>query len=200
MIVCGMRLHEFLRHFVSAATAADRRYVRTQDPRDILAGITVWESLVDAGGLEESAPENLVDPYLAASMLYTRRYEILSGEADLSHALRYIDEARSHVLEGSFADLQARMSLAALLMTRFRAQRGTDDLDRAISVWTDLMETEAGPLAAANLGRALLARHALGGDAEDRREGRRLLGMATAAMPADHPARADIELAYRATG
>jgi hypothetical protein len=89
------------------------------------------------------------------------------------------------------------MSLAALLMTRFRAQRGADDLDRAISVWTDLMETEAGPLAAANLGRALLARHALAGDAEDRREGRRLLGMATAAMPADHPARADVELALR---
>jgi hypothetical protein len=62
------------------------------------------------------------------------------------------------------------------------------------------METEAGALAAANLGRALLARHSLGGDAADLREGRRLLGMATAAMPADHPARADVELAFRAAG
>ena len=196
-----MRLYEFLRHFVSAATAADRRYVRTQDPRDILAGIAVWESLVDAGGLEESPPASLVDAYLAASMLYTRRYEILSGEADLSHALRYLDEARSHVLEGSFADLQARMSLAALLMMRFHGPTWRARTSIAPSpVWTELMETEAGPLAAANLGRALLARHALSGDAEDRREGRRLLGMATAAMPADHPARADVELALRATG
>jgi hypothetical protein len=198
MIVDGMRLHEFLRHFVSAATAADRRYVRTQDPRDILSGISVWESLQEAGGLEESPPADLVDAYLAASMLYTRRYEILSGEADLSNAFRHLDEARTHVVEGSFADLQARMSLAALLMTRFRAQRGADDLDRAIFVWTELMETEAGPLAAANLGRALLARHALAGDPEDLHDGRRLLGLATAAMPADHPARADVELAFRA--
>jgi hypothetical protein len=196
----GMRLHEFLRHFVSAATAADRRYVRTQDPRDIFAGIAVWESLIDAGGLEESAPATLVDVHLAASMLYTRRYEVRRGEQDLSCALRWLDEARPHVAPGSFADLQARMSLAALLMMRFRAEGGADDLDRAISVWTDLMETEAGPLAAANLGRALLARHAADGDPADLREGRRLLGMATAEMPADHPARADIELAYRAAG
>jgi hypothetical protein len=200
MIGHGMRLHEFLRHFVSAATAADRRYVRTQDPRDILAGIGVWESLVDAGGLEESSPSDLVDAYLTVSMLYTRRYEIRSGEEDLSNALRYLDQARPHVHEGSFADLQARMSLAALLMMRFRAQDDADDLDRAISVWTQLMDTEAGPLAAANLGRARLARHALAGDPSDLCEGRRLLGMATAAMPADHPARADVELAYRAAG
>src|SRR4051794_9096699 len=110
MIVGGMRLHEFLRHFVSAAAAADRRYVRTQDPRGILAGIKVWEALMDAGGREEAPPEELVPPSLAASILYPRRYEILSGEADLSNALRYLDDARSHVLEGSFADLQARMS------------------------------------------------------------------------------------------
>jgi hypothetical protein len=195
-----MRLHEFLRHFVSAAAAADRRYVRMQDPHDILAGITVWESLVDAGGLEQTPQPALVDAYLAASMLYTRRYEIHTREADLSCALRYLDDARAHVRPGSFADLQARMSLAALLMMRFRARRGVDDLDRAISVWTRLMDTEAGPLAAANLGRALLARYSLVGDASDLREGRRLLGMATAAMPADHPARADVELAYRAAG
>lgn len=195
-----MRLHEFLQHFVSAATAADRRYVRTQDARDILAGIAVWESLVDARGLQGSDPATLVEAQLAASMLYTRRYEVHRDEEDLACALRWLDEARPHVVPGSFADLQARMSLAALLMMRFRAQAGAHDLDRAISVWTDLMETEAGPLAAANLGRALLARHAADGDPADRREGRRLLGMATAEMPADHPARADVELALRTTG
>jgi hypothetical protein len=193
-----MRLHEFLQHFVNAATAADRRYVRTQDARDVLAGITVWESLLDAGGLEEARPAAAVDAYLAASMLYTRRYEVHGGEDDLDRALRWLDDARAHIRPGSFADLQARMSLAALLMMRFRAQGAAADLDRAITVWWELMETEARPLAAANLGRALLARHAVAGDADDRDEGRRLLGMATAAMPADHPARADVELAFRA--
>jgi hypothetical protein len=195
-----MRLDDFLQHFVSAAAAADRRYVRAQDPRDILAGIHVWESLVDGGGLEESSPATLVEAYLAASMLYTRRHEVRRAEEDLDRALRWLDEARAYVTPGSFADLQARMSLAAMLMMRFRARHGAHDLDRAISVWTDLMDTEAGPLAAANLGRALLARYATTGDIADRREGRRLLGMASAEMPADHPARADVELALRAAG
>ncbi|MDA0162179.1 hypothetical protein OM076_18045 [Solirubrobacter ginsenosidimutans] len=195
-----MRLDDFLQHFVNAAAAADRRYVRTQDPRDVLAGITVWESLVDGGGLEELPASMLIEANLAASMLYTRRHEVHRSEEDLDRALRWLDEARAYIVPGSFADLQARMSLAAMLMMRFRARHGAHDLDRAISVWTGLMDTEAGPLAAANLGRALLARHATTGDIADRREGRRLLGMATAEMPADHPARADVELALRAAG
>ena len=56
MMPAGCAWTEFLRHFVLAAAAADRRFARTQDARDIHAGITVWESLVDAGGLGESAP------------------------------------------------------------------------------------------------------------------------------------------------
>jgi hypothetical protein len=96
----------------------------------------------------------------------------------------YVDDARAQIAAGSFADLQARMSAAAWHMA-------AGDLDGAIVEWTELMATEAAPLAAANLGRALLAR----GGPEDLREGRRLLGMATTEMPRDHPARAGVERA-----
>ena len=184
----GMRLTEFLRHFVLAAAAADHRFARTQDARDIHAGITVWESLVEADGLGESAPGSLVDARLAASMLYARRFEV--GR----------DEAREHVQPGSFADLQVRMSEAAWLMLRFHAEHAPDDLDHAIEIWTGLIVTDAGTLAAANLGRALLARHALAGDPGDLDAGRSLLGLATPEMPGDHRARADVELALQAAG
>jgi hypothetical protein len=195
-----MRLDDFLRHFVLAAAAADRRYVRTQDPRDIQAGIQVWEGLVDAGGLEEAEPRELVDALLAASMLYSRRYELRRDREDLARALSFLEEARPHIAPGSFADLQARMSTAACLLTRFQAQHGAEDLDRAVALLTGLLDTEAGAEAAANLGRALLTRHALGGDPDDLRDGRALLGLATAEMPADHPARRDVELALRSAG
>jgi hypothetical protein len=199
MIRRGMRLDQFLRHFVLAASAADRRYVRTQDAGDIHAGIMVWEGLADGGALGEAEPGELVEPLLAASMLYARRFEVQGGPEDLTLALRYLEDARELVEPGSFADLQARMSTAAWLMLRFQAERSAEDLDGAISIWTALMVTEAGPLAAANLGRALLARHALDGDPGDLRDGRLLLGMASEEMPADHPARADVELALRAS-
>jgi hypothetical protein len=192
-----MRLDRFLRHFVLAAAAADRRYVRAQDAGDIHAGIMVWESLVDGGALGEAEPAQLVEALLAASMLYARRFEVLRAREDLTIALRLLEDAREHVEPGSFADLQARMSTAAWLMLRFQAERSAEDLDGAISVWTSLMVTEAGPLAAANLGRALLARHALTGDPGDLRDGRLLLGMASEEMPADHPARRDVELALK---
>ena len=196
----GMRLMEFLRHFVLAAAAADHRFARTQDAHDIHAGITVWESLVEAGGLGESAPEALVDAQLAASMLYARRFEVGRDEADLALARRHLEDAREHVQPGSFADLQVRMSEAAWLMLRFHAEHAPDDLDHAIEIWTGLIVTDAGTLAAANLGRALLARHALAGDPDDLHAGRSLLDMATAEMPADHPARPDVELALKAAG
>jgi hypothetical protein len=196
----GMRLTEFLRHFVLAAAAADRRFARTQDARDIHAGIAVWESLVDGGGLGESEPEALVDAQLAASMLYARRFEVRRREADLSLARRHLEDAREHVQPGSLADLQVRMSEAAWRMLRFQADGPPEDLDQAIEIWTGLIVTDAGTLAAANLGRALLARHALAGDPDDLHAGRSLLGLATAEMPADHPARPDIELALKAAG
>ena len=64
----------------------------------------------------------------------------------------------------------------------------------------ELLGTDASALAAANLGRALLARHELTGEPGDLRDGRRLLGRASAEMPHDHPARRDVELALRAAG
>ncbi len=92
------------------------------------------------------------------------------------------------MVAGSFADLQVRMSTAAWLMVRFQAEGRQEDLDEAIAGWSRLLESDAGALAAANLGRALLARHDLTGDPADLHEGRRLLGMASAEMPSDHPA------------
>jgi hypothetical protein len=195
-----MRLDRFLRHFVLAAAAADRRYARTQDPRDIHAGIAVWERLVQDGGLGESPPEELVDGHLAASMLYARRFEVGRAPADLALARRTLEFARRHARPGSFADLQVRMSTAAWLMLRFQSGRAAADLDDAIALWTALLETDAGALAAANLGRALLDRHELGGDEQDLRDGRLLLGLATEEMPGDHPARPDVELALRTAG
>jgi hypothetical protein len=192
-----MRLDEFLRHFVLAAAAADRRLARTQDATDIHAGIAVWEDLSEAGALAESEPAELVDAHLAASMLYARRFEITRVADDLSLSRRALEFARAHARPGSFADLQAQMSMAALLLLRFHAERDPAVLDAAIEVWTRLLGTDAGPLAAANLGRALLDRHELSGDAQDLHDGRLLLGHATEELPADHPARADVELALR---
>jgi len=195
-----MRLDRFLRHFVLSAAAADRRYARTHDAREIHLGITVWEDLLDGGGLGESSPETLVDAHLAASMLYARRFEVQQASRDLALARRCLEYARAHVPPGSFADLQVRMSTAAWLMLRFQSERTVDDLEDAISIWTELATTEAGALAAANLGRALLARHELSGDQQDLHDGRLLLGHATEEMPADHPARPEVELALRAAG
>jgi hypothetical protein len=195
-----MRLDEFLRHFVLAAAAADRRYARTQDPRDVHAGIAVWESLVEAGGLGESPREDLVDAHLSASMLYARRFEVRRASRDLALARRTLEFAREHARPGSFADLQVRMSTAAWLMLRFQAEREPADLDEAIAIWTALLNTDAGTLAAANLGRALLARHELSRDPQDLDDGRLLLGHATEEMPDDHPARPDVELALRTAG
>jgi len=195
-----MRLDQFLRHFVLAAEAADRRFARAQDPRDVHAGIAVWESLVESGGLAEAPPEALVDARLAASMLYARRFEVRQASKDLALARRHLESARAHVQPGSFADLQVRMSTAAWLMLRFQAEHAAEDLDEAIAIWTDLMLTDAGALAAANLGRALLARHELTGDEQDLRDGRLLLGHASEEMPDDHPARPDVVLALRSAG
>jgi len=63
-----------------------------------------------------------------------------------------------------------------------------------------LLETDAGALAAANLGRALLTRHELSGDPEDLDLGRELLGIASVGMRQDHPALADVQHALRAAG
>jgi hypothetical protein len=196
----GMRLEEFLRHFVVAAAAADRRFARTQDARDVHAGIAVWESLVEADGLGESEPAELVDAHLAASMLYARRFEVRQAAKDLALARRLLEFARAHARPGSLADLQVRMSTAAWLMLRFHADADPADLDEAIAIWTALLATDAAPLAAANLGRALLARHELTGSEQDLHDGRLLLGHATEELPADHPARADVELALRTAG
>ena len=198
-----MALQEFLGHFVSAAVAADERFVRCSDASAIHDGIVVWRRLEDSGELAGLPPERLVDSYLAVSMLYARRHEVLRRSTDLSLALRYLREARRHVTPGSFADLQARMSQAACLLVRFQADGRPEDLDGAIAGWTELVDAaDAGvaALAAANLGRALLARYDLAGDPSDREDGRRLLGQATAGMRPDHPARRDVELALRAAG
>jgi hypothetical protein len=196
-----MALQEFLGHFVSAAVAADRRYVSTGATADIREGLEVWEQLVSSGVLSDEPPASLVDAYLAASMLYARRHEVLGRANDLSQALRYLMDARRHVEPGSFADLQARMSRAACLLVRFQADGQPEDLDGAITGWTELMDDAGGEvaaLAAAHLGRALLVRHDLAGDPADLHDGRRLLGLASAGMPRDHPARRDVELALRA--
>jgi hypothetical protein len=198
MIRVGMRLDDFLRHFVGAALAADRRYVKTRDVADVEAGIVVWEELANAGDLGGATPETAVDAYLSISMLYARRYEAQDGGGDLALALHYLDEARRHVVAGSFADLPVRMSTAAWLMVRFQTDGRREDLDEAIAGWSGLLESDAGALAAANLGRALLVRHELTGDPADLAGGRQLLGMASAEMPSDHPALADVQLALRA--
>jgi hypothetical protein len=198
-----MALKEFLGHFVRAAGVADERYVRTRDASAIYDGIAVWQRLVDSGQLSREAPETLVDAYLAAAMLYARRHEAMGRATDLSLALRYLREAGRHVEPGSFADLQARMSRAACLLVRFQADGQPEDLEGAIAGWTELLDAaDAGvaALAAANLGRALLVRHALARDPVDLEDGRRLLGQATAGMPRDHPARRDVEFALRAAG
>ena len=195
-----MRLDEFLRHFVGAAIAADRHYARSGDAADIEDGIVVWEELATAGDLGGATPETAVDAYLSVSMLYARRYEARGGGGDLSLALHYLDGARRLVVAGSFADLQVRMSTAAWLMVRFQAEGRQEDLDEAIAGWSGLLESDAGALAAANLGRALLVRHELTGDPTDLGGGRQLLGIASAEMPSDHPALADVELALRAAG
>ena len=193
-----MRLDEFLRDFVAAAVAADRRFVRARDAADFEDGIALWEQLA-GGEWDGMAPEELlVDGYLSVSMLYARRYEARGGGGDLSLALRYLDEARRHVVAGSFADLQVRMSAAAWLLVRFQTERRREDLDEAISGWTGLLETDAGALAAANLGRALLTRHELSGDPEDLDLGRELLGIASVGMRQDHPALPDVQHALRA--
>ena len=181
-----MALREFLGHFVGAAVAADRRYLETHDLTEIRTGIEVWESLVALGQLDGAEPETLVDAYLIVSMLYVRRAE----EGDLEQALNHLRKAQQHVAPGSFADLQSRMSEAAWLLLRFQSDGRREDLDEAIRIWGDLRDAgaEAGALAAANLGRALLIRHDLTGDPDDLRDGRRLLGLASEQMPPDHPA------------
>jgi hypothetical protein len=195
-----MRLDEFVRHFVSAAIAADRRYARTGDAADIEHGIVVWEELATAGELGGATRETAVDAYLSVSMLYARRYEARGGGGDLSLALHYLDGARRLVAAGSFADLQVRMSTAAWLMVRFQAEGRQEDLDQAIAGWSRLLGSDADALAAANLGRALLDRHDLTGDLADLHEGRRLLGMASVELPGDHPALRDVQFALRAAG
>ena len=92
-------------------------------------------------------------------MLYARRHEAEGELSDLGCALRHLEEARRLVVPGSFADLQVRMSTAAWLMARYQAGGPAEDLDEAIAAWAELVDTDAGALAAANLGRALLARH-----------------------------------------
>jgi hypothetical protein len=202
VVAAGMRLHEFVCDFVRAARAADRRYVRLGDAREIHAGIEVWECLVDAGGLEDLAPEALVEAHLTASMLYTRRFEACGGDGDLERAFGHLRVAQRSLVAGSRADRQARMSRAALLMLAFRSAGRTEDLDEAIALWAGLQDSgdeDAAALAAANLGRALLARHDVSGDADDLHDGRRLLGLASAEMPRDHPALPAVELALRRT-
>jgi hypothetical protein len=185
-----MALHEFLGHFVRAAVAADERFVRTRDPSEIGRGIEVWEGLADSGALAEEAPEQLVDARLAVAALYARR----NAPGDVSRALVELGRAQPYLVPGSLADLQERMSRAACLLARHRAHGDPEDLDAAIAVWSTLLDTDARALAAANLGRALLTR----GGADDLPRVRRLLGLASAEMPHDHPARRDVELALRA--
>ena len=192
-----MALQEFLSHFVRAAVVADQRFQRTREVTEIRVGIEVWETLQSADGLADSPPEALVDAYLSASMLYARRHEAEGELSDLGRALRHLEEARRLVVPGSFADLQLRMSTAAWLMARYQAGGPEEDLDEAIDAWAELIDTDAGALAAANLGRALLARHERSGDPADLRRGRELLDWASAELPHDHPVRADVELALR---
>ena len=116
-------------------------------------------------------PELVVDAYLSVSMLYARRYEAQGSDDDLALALHYLDEARRHVVAGSFADLQVRMSTAAWLMVRFQAHGRRRTSTRRSPVWSRLLDSDAGALAAANLGRALLARHELTGDGRRPRRG-----------------------------
>lgn len=177
-----MALHEYLGHFVSAAVAADGRFVRTGDAAELHTGIEVWEQLVEGGVLAGEPPEALVDAHLAVSMLYAR-----CGR--LAQALDHLEEAQQHVVPGSRADLQATMTRAACLFVAYQAGGRAEDLDGAIATWAGLLGTEARPVAAANLGRALITR----GRAQDLAEARRLLGVATAEMAPDHPARGDVE-------
>ena len=163
----------------------------------------VWEQLADSGALAGAEPEGLVDAYLAVSMLYARRHEVLGRSTDLSLALRYLTEARRHVEPGSFADLQERMSRAACLLVRFQADGQAEDLDERDHGLDGARRRRRRRRGRAGGGqprpRAAGPARA-GGDPDDLEDGRRLLGQATAEMPRDHPARRDVELALRAAG
>src|SRR4051812_38938246 len=89
----GMRLDRFLRHFVLSAQAADRRYARTQDAREIHLGTGVGKTLRARGGGEEGAPEPLAAPPPAAWMLSPRRFELAQASRDLALARRYLEYA-----------------------------------------------------------------------------------------------------------
>ena len=191
-----MALHEFLADFVAAAAAADAHFVRTGDAHDIREGIAVWEQLTATDALAGARSGALVDAYLAVSMLYARRQE--SG--DLSLALRYLQEARRYIVPGSFADLQARMSRAGCLLVRYQADREREDLDGAIEGWTRAARHRRERAGGGQPRARAAGRHELTGEPGDLRDGRRLLGRASAEMPHDHPARRDVELALRAAG
>ena len=80
-----MALHEFLGHFVSAAVAADERYVRPRDASAIREGIDVWEAARDqrrAG--RRGRPRSSSTPSSRVAALYARR----NAPGDVSAALR----------------------------------------------------------------------------------------------------------------
>jgi hypothetical protein len=193
-----MEVDDFLRHFARAAAAADRRYLRTGDPADVLAGLLVWEELAGAGGLEAGGPA-LVEARLGVAVLEVRRAEALAELDGLDAALDHLAWVRGRVQEGSPADLQARMALAAVHLQRFRYGGGdAGELDAAIAGWCGLLATDAGPAVAANLGRALLDRHARTGSEADARHGRALLDAAAGGLAPGHPALAGVRAALAA--
>ena len=171
-----MALEEFLGHFVSAAVAADRRYVGLRDlsvhPRGD-RGLGAARGERRAGG---RAARALVDAQLAASALYVRRRRL---GATWTLALRTLDEAQRHLAPGSIADLQARMSQCRVPDLRYRAEGRVGGPDGAIATWSGLLATDARALAAANLGRALLTR----GGADDLPKAAGCWGLASAEMP-----------------
>lgn len=195
--------HEIVDHFVGAAIGADKRFLRTQDPREIRSGIDIWEQLVASGKLSQLPPESLIQAYVIVGMLYARRHEVDHHSEDLDLAFRYLHEARRHVIPGSSEDLSARMSAAAWLMLRYETGKDPQDLDQAITGWMEVrdvspMEAVDRAVAAANLGRALLLRYRTTGSRDDERLGSEMLHTAVRELPRDHPARPIVQqqLAY----
>jgi hypothetical protein len=167
-------VYALLNEFGAASANADQQFLRTHDLTEIRAGIELWETLVTGELFDDIPPEALVDSQLMAAMLYARRYEVESADADLDHAFALLRQARQHTVPGSESDILMRLSSATWLMLRFGRHNDRTDLDQAITSYTELVDmSPAGGrnagVASANLGRALLVRQQLTGSHDDRR-------------------------------
>ncbi|MGE5764560.1 MAG: hypothetical protein ACM3ZF_11985 [Mycobacterium leprae] len=185
--------YEILRQFISAAINADKTYLLTEDMSEIHNGIEIWERISATGLLASVPPQSLVETHTTVAMLYARRYEVEGNQKDLDAAFAHQRRARANVVPGSDTDVILRMSSANWLMLRYIKGRDRADLDAAIAAYDDVATTSTVDsvdecLASGNLGRALLMRHRITGDAADRHRAMEALSHAAVKLPPDHVA------------